>query len=252
RMGRKVLNLIVWVGKDNDENEKVIRKIAYSAIQNFLGNDSALSDMIQESIDFYEREEFRCDLTKVNDYVNKLDDFDSAQNPNFEQLIDIKSDDYLTRLAEDIKKYSLPKQWKASNGAAREEGVLVVVTEQLDQKDIFYQAEVWRGFASNVEKPSAIEVPKEVIISLPSIKTLQSEEKKTTIQAQSQHKNRRLIYLMIIMVIFILIVIMAFQTMRPKMLKPSPQKTPISQEKWHPPLIYPINRLNSEIIHLKV
>jgi hypothetical protein len=60
RMGRKVLNLIVWIADNNDENEKIIRKIAYSAIQNILvvdpkvdlGVDLDFSRMIQESINF--------------------------------------------------------------------------------------------------------------------------------------------------------------------------------------------------------
>jgi hypothetical protein len=233
RMGRKVLNLIVWVADNNDENEKIIRKIAYSAIQNILGVDLDFSRMIQESINFYEREEFRCDRTKVNDYMNKLDkklnDFDSAENSN-KQLIGIKSNDYLTQLAEDIKKYAFPRQWEASNGKSKEDGVLVVVTEQLDQKDIFYLAGVWRGFASNVEETPVTEA--EVIVSPPSIKNAQSEEKKKAVQSQSKGKSR-LITLAVIMMILIIVVIVTLQTMKPKMFKPSPQKTPISQEDGH-------------------
>lgn len=228
RMGRKVLNLIVWIAENNDENEKIIRKIAHNAIQNILGVNLTFGRMIQESINFYEREEFRGNLKIINDYVDGLDDLDSEQNPNLEQLISIKSKDYLTQLAEDIKNYAFPRQWTASNGESKEDGVLVVVTEQLEQKDIFYQAEVWRGFASNAEKTPVTEA--EVIVSPPSIKNDQSEEKKKAVQSQSKDKSRSLIPLTIILVILILIVIMALQIMKPKILKPSPQKTPISQE----------------------
>jgi hypothetical protein len=245
RMGSKVLNLIAWIVEDNDENEKIIRKIAYSAIQNIRGGDLAFSRMVQDSINFYEREEFRCDLTKVKNHVDELveksNDFDSAENPNTKQLININSDEYLTELGEDIKKYAFPRKWKDSNGADKEDGVLVVVTEQLEQKDIFYLAEVWRGFASNVEKQPIIEATRPaVIISSPSTENDQSTEKKTSVQLQNKSKGR-LITLAVIMIILIIVVIVAFQTMKPKMLKPSPQKTTIQQEireeTWHPPLI---------------
>jgi hypothetical protein len=227
RMGRKVLNLIVWIAENNDENEKIIRKIAYSAIQNILGVDLAFSRMIQESIDFYEREEFRCDRTKVNDYVNKLDkklnDFDSAENPN-EQLIGIKSNDYLTQLAENIKKYAFPRQWKASNGEIKEDGVLVVVTEQLEQKDIFYQAEVWRGFASNVEKIKSI-LP-ETISTLPENASITLENNSTKEKVNAGKK-----YMVVLIAIMVVLIIMiSVLIIKPKMLKYLPTQTPTNQE----------------------
>jgi hypothetical protein len=224
RMGRKVLNLIVWVADNNDENEKIIRKIAYSAIQNILGRDSIFSDMIQKSINFYEREEFRGDLKKINDYVDKLPDVDSAQNPDLEQLIDIKSKDYLTQLAEDIKNYAFPRKWKASNGADKEDGVLVVVTEQLEQKDIFYQAEVWRGFASNVEKIKSI-LP-ETISTLPENAPITLENNSTKEEVNTGKKY----IVVLIAIIVILIILISILVIKPKMLKYLPTQTPTNQE----------------------
>ncbi|MEB3188894.1 MAG: hypothetical protein VKL42_00945 [Snowella sp.] len=224
RMGRKVLNLIVWIAEDNDENEKIIRKIAYSGIQNILGDDLAFSRMIQESIDFYEREEFRCDRTKVNEYVNRLDDVDSAENPNLEQLISIKSDDYLTKLAEDIKKYSLPQKWNDSHGKSKEDGVLVVVTEQLEQKDIFYLAEVWRGFASNVEKIKSN--PPETVSTVPEITAIPTPNSSTEEEVNTGKK-----YMVILMaIIVILIIVMSILVIQPKVLKHPPTQTPPNQE----------------------
>jgi hypothetical protein len=175
----------------------------------------------------------------MNKLDKKLNNFDSAENPN-EQLIGIKSHDHLTKLAEDIKKYAFPRQWKASNGKSKEDGVLVVVTEQLEQKDIFYQAEVWRGFASNAEKTPVTET--EVIVSPLSRENYQSEEKKKVVQSQSKGKSRSLIPLTIILLILILVlVIITPQRMKSKRFNPSLQKTPTQQESQeensHPPLI---------------
>ena len=224
RMGSKVLNLIAWIVEDNDENEKIIRKIAYSAIQNILGRDSAFSDMIQKSINFYEREEFRCDRKKVNDYVNNLDDVDSVQNPNLEQLISIKSDDHLRQLAEDIKKYAFPRQWEASNGKSKEDGVLVVLTEQLEQKDIFYQAEVWRGFASNVEKIKSI-LP-ETVSTLPETAPITLENNSTKEEVNTGKKYM----VVLIAIIVILIIVISLLVIQSKMLKHPPIQTPTNQE----------------------
>jgi hypothetical protein len=228
RMGRKVLNLIVWIAEDNRENEKVIRKIAYSAIQNIRGGDLAFSRMVQDSINFYEREEFRCDLTKVKNHVDELveksNNFDSAENPNTKQLININSDEYLTELAEDIKKYAFPGKWKDSNGADKEDGVLVVVTEQLEQKDIFYLAEVWRGFASNVEKIES-NLP-ETVSTVPEIAAIPTPNNSTEEEVNTGKKYM----VILIAIIVILIIVISILVIQSKILKhPAPQ-TPPNQE----------------------
>lgn len=226
RMGRKVLNLIVWVADNNDENEKIIRKIAYSAIQDFLGIDYAFSfsRMIQDSINFYGREEFRCDLKIVNDYIDQLDDVDSEENPNSSQLIGIKSDDYLTQLRDNIKCYVFPDQWYDSNGRSKQDGVLVVVTEQLEQKDIFYQAEVWRGFASNVEKIKSI-LP-ETVSTLPETAPITLENNSTKEEVNTGKKYM----VVLIAIIVILIIVISLLVIQSKMLKHPPTHTPTKQE----------------------
>ena len=198
RMGRKVLNLIVWETKNNEENEKTIRKIAYSAIQDILQLDLSFSDMIKDSIDFYEREEFRVNLQKVNIYVDGLKDIASEQNFDLENYsIKIKSDQELKQLAQQIKNHSFPKQWKGWNSEyeTKSDGVLIVITESLEQRDLFYQAGVWRGLASNVEEPKKLVVqPKKSDIN--PEKLIDDEKKKTTTMVQApQNKTSRLILL---------------------------------------------------------
>ena len=243
RMGRKVLNLIVWETKNNEENEKTIRKIAYSAIQDILQLDLSFSDMIKDSIDFYEREEFRVNLQKVNIYVDGLKDIASEQNFDLENYsIKIKSDQELKQLAQQIKNHSFPKQWTGWNneGDAKSDGVLVVITESLEQRDIFYQAGVWRGLASNVEEPKLVVQPIKSIIE-PGISINDEKKKTTTIVQTPQNKSSRLILLITLTIILSIIIMIGIQTLKPKKIKPLPQKTSVFQESlqesWHPPLI---------------
>ena len=211
RMGRKVLNLIVWEADNNEENEKIIRKIAYSAIQDIFQldpslskqSDLSLSDMIKNSIDFYEREEFRVDLKEVNKYINKcvdsLEDITSEQNIDLENYsensIKIKSNQTLQQLAQEIKNHSFPKQWEGWNSETKSDGVLVVITESLEQRDIFYQAGVWRGLASNVEERKELVVQTIRPIIEPAISINDEKKKATTIVQTPQSKTSRLILL---------------------------------------------------------
>lgn len=253
RMGRKVLNLIVWEADNNEENEKIIRKIAYSAIQDIFQldaslskqSDSSFSNMIKDSIDFYEREEFRVDLQKVNKYVDGLKDIASEQNFDLENhsenSIKIKSDQELKQLAQDIKNRSFPKQWKGWNSETKSDGVLVVITESLEQRDIFYQAGVWRGLASNVEKPQELVVQPIKPILEPEISIDDEKKKATTILQTPQSKKSRLILLITLTIILSIIIMIGIQTLKTKKMKPLPQKTSVFQESlqesWHPPLI---------------
>ncbi|MFM6453651.1 MAG: hypothetical protein ACKPH7_17780, partial [Planktothrix sp.] len=148
RRGRKVLNSIVLITDDEQE----IRKIAYSALENMLGNDESFSQMIQDSIDFHELEEFRVDLDKVKTFINSLPDLPDSDSENHQETdykIDFYSKEHLQDLADNLKNYHFPKEWKSWNGDIKTDGVLVLVTDTLEEKTILHEVGVWRGFAKN-------------------------------------------------------------------------------------------------------
>jgi hypothetical protein len=157
KLGRKVLNAIVWIADDSEENEKILRKIGYSAIQNILGQDLAFSRMIEESINFFELEEFRVDLDRIQQFIEKLEFIDYPKLDSVEvenkSKIEFKSTDNLDNLATEILNNPFPKHWTSWDEDTKTDGVLVVVTENLEKRNILHKAGVWRGFASNLEKP---------------------------------------------------------------------------------------------------
>ena len=127
-------------------------------------------------------------------------------------------------LGEDIKKYAFPGKWKDSNGADKEDGVLVVVTEQLEQKDIFYLAEVWRGFASNVEKIES-NLP-ETVSTVPEIAAIPTPNNSTEEEVNTGKKYM----VILIAIIVILIIVISILVIQSKMLKHPPTQTPPNQE----------------------
>jgi hypothetical protein len=194
QLGRIVLNSIVWIADDCEENEGVIRQLAYSAIQSFLQKDNSFSEMIQRSISFHGLEEFRVSLREVNNFVEQLE---IAQNQQINDIelcqkyeIKDKSNNDLEKLAEDLQNYSLPKEWDGWN-ERRHNGVLVVITDNLEQKTILHEAGAWRGFASNAEAPvaKAVELPEKKTEILHPEKVLLF--KKSQISPQTSQKTRQ-------------------------------------------------------------
>ena len=159
KLGRRVLNSIVWIADDleENENEAILRKIAYSAIQSFLNKDVTFSKMIEESIDFFELEEFRVNLDIIHQFIQLIEQDNYQQIDTIESKqsyqIGRKSAEVLEELAEEIVNKPLPKNWIAWDGSTKTDGVLVVVTENLERRTILHNVGVWRGFASNVQEP---------------------------------------------------------------------------------------------------
>jgi hypothetical protein len=218
RLGRKVFNCIVWIADDIEENEVVLRKIAHSAIQNILQKDSSFSQMIEKSVEFFGLEEFRVILREVDEYIEQIEPVSSH---NFSEIpsykIEYKSSESLEKLAEELQNNCLPKQWLNWDGTTKNDGVLIVVTENLEKRTILHKAGVWRGFATNVEEPAkvVVELPQKKTEVFPSVATLPPE------QAQIPHQPIptlwRIIIMLIVGVIVILFIILGF---------PSPVQAP--------------------------
>ncbi|MBW4478361.1 MAG: hypothetical protein KME54_16245 [Tolypothrix brevis GSE-NOS-MK-07-07A] len=223
RLGRKVFNSMVWIADDTEENEVVLRKIAYSAIQNILQKDFSFSGMIEKSVEFYGLEEFRVNLKEVNEYIGHLEPVDILDIESYQEYqIEHKSSESLEKLAEELRNYPLPKQWVNWDGEIKNDGVLIVVTENLEKRTILHEAGVWRGFATNVEEPVKVvdELPQKKTETLPLVPTLPAEQ--TQIPHQPIPTSWRIIIMVIVGVIVILFIILGF---------PSPVQAPHQPEK---------------------
>ncbi|MDF5710680.1 MAG: hypothetical protein PUP90_24175 [Nostoc sp. S4] len=221
RLGRKVFNSMVLIADDIEENEIVLRKIAYSAIQNILQKDFSLSQMIEKSVEFFGLEEFRVNIKNINEYIGYIEPVYSHQFSNTDSYpkyqIEHKSSENLEKLAEELQNYPLPKQWLNWDGKTKNDGVLIVVTENLEKRTILHKAGVWRGFANNVEEPI-----KEVVKSTQKkTEVLPPVEKSLPEQLQVPHQPIptlwRIMIMLLVGVIVILFIILGF---------PSPVQAP--------------------------
>lgn len=214
RRGRKVLNSIVFI----TDNEQEIRKIAYSALENMLGNDESFSQMIQDSIDFHELEEFRVDLDQVKTFIKSLPnlpDSDSENNQETDYRINFYSKEHLQDLADNLKNYHFPKEWKSWNGDIKTDGVLVLVTDTLEEKTILHEVGVWRGFAKNCQEPEN----QRSQISEQKKMEIQEEKEPEKIQTSKPIQAKKLTILVIVFLILILLLSLSLMMNKPKLHK---------------------------------
>ncbi|MFN6497652.1 MAG: hypothetical protein RMX65_011680 [Nostoc sp. DedQUE01] len=225
RLGRKIFNSMVWISDDIEENEVVLRKIAYSAIQNILQKDLSFSEMIEKSVEFYGLEEFRVNIKNINEYIGHIESVYSHQFSDRESYqkykIEHKTSASLEKLAEDLRNYSLPKQWLNWDGRTKNDGVLIVVTENLEKRTILHKAGVWRGFAANVEEPAkeVVESTQKKTEVLPQVQTLPVQQ--TQVSPQQILTIRRIVMLLIALIV-ILLIVLGLQSP----LQPQPERFP--------------------------
>jgi hypothetical protein len=227
KLGRKVLNSIVWIAEDSKDNEEVLRKIADSSIQSILDKDLSFSKMVEESIDFFELEEFRVNLDRIYEFIQQIKSVSSSECHEIESSykryqIESKSTDNLEILAEEIRNYPLPKDWISWDGSRKTDGVLVAVTDNLEKRDILHKAGVWRGFASRVEEPEGKKSLEKKTKTEPSVE-LPGVEKSIP---QLNQKIRLIITLLILAITIVLILVSLKLLFQPQQ---TPQPTPTPQ-----------------------
>ncbi len=230
RMGRKVLNLIAWITDNNQDGDTIIRKIAYDVIQYLLGKQNKIESLINTSIDFYETEEFRVDSSLVDKYISELDNVKNESEMSLSQEIALSSEEKLEKLAEIIQTFSLPMEWEAHNYTSnlkeiKSEGVIIVVTNRLEQEDLFYYAGVWRGFASNVEEPQSL--TKSVIFTESPHEVPVHQENLIDQGGSNPPKKLPMLLITIVLIISLVVTVMI---LKPKIFLPSPHPNPSKQE----------------------
>ncbi|MFB2935287.1 hypothetical protein ACE1B6_08405 [Aerosakkonemataceae cyanobacterium BLCC-F154] len=227
KMGRKVLNSVVLVGDDDQgENEKLLRMLAANALRNILGKDLLLSEIVARAIEFDGLEGFKVSLNEFEEFVENLGAAGSNQpDEKAEYKIENKSDDLIEKLADELQNNCLPQKWQSWDGTSMENGVLVVVTEHLEEGGILHKAGVWRGLASNVKEPERLE---ESISQKPN--SLQPQLDTSTQQPVLAQKkipaSLKIILLIVTVVIVIMIVIQITKKPQPE---EQPQRIPIPQ-----------------------
>jgi hypothetical protein len=154
---------IVWIVEDNDDNEALIRNLASKILLLFTGEielkqsiDACVND--EEENSFQEENGFTVVFKSLKNLLEKekedsspsklLEADDKDDKLEIKKELEKKSDEtdesikQLAKLADDLKKQSLPKKDRP----------LVVVTG-IQSKADFREAKVWRGLAKFVDEP---------------------------------------------------------------------------------------------------
>lgn len=107
--------------------------------------------------------------------------------------------------------------------ATKTDGILVIVTENLERPNILYKAGVWRGFASRLEEPARKTSPEKKTETILSWEPTPLPGTPSTTPPQNQ--KIRLMIILLIAAIIIWIVI----SLKPQ-IQPQPQKAPQPQQ----------------------
>jgi hypothetical protein len=233
QLGRKVLNCVVWVADDDqEEKEKTIRMIAASALRNIIGEDLSLREVVAKAVEFEGLEGFKVSVNDLEDFVNELGKGENKINDeryvetNFK--IETNLDCFIKKLADELQNNQLPQEWQCWDKETKKEGVLVVVTEHLEEGSILHKAGVWRGLASNVKEPVEVEEPVEDEKKTNLIPNPPYLETETLPQIPVKQEKIPLIVGMLVILIILLVAI-AVYIIQENQQKEQPQKIPIPQ-----------------------
>ena len=148
RMGRRISEIVLWVGDDSPQTESQLRKLAACALLSFWSKESHFLSAIRSSIDFDGLNGFKVNTQQIEQLYaeanSHLDRLLSKVSPNVintsesvwstQQEIDTESELY--NLVNHISQTSLPET----------EQPVVVITEfkkQSDRQQIVYKGNVW-------------------------------------------------------------------------------------------------------------
>ena len=148
RMGRRISEIVLWVGDDSPETESQLRKLGACALLSFWSKESTFLSAIRSSIDFDGLNGFKVNTQQIEQLYTEadthLDRLLSKVSPSVintsepvwstQQEIDTESELY--NLLNQISQTSLPET----------EQPVVVVTEfkkEGDRQQIVYKGNVW-------------------------------------------------------------------------------------------------------------
>lgn len=245
KVGRKVLSNLLIIAP---ETEIYFLKMTHVIIKNFLywsenddnfSIDFDLKQIMEESVDFHEKEQFKVDrdilVEKFIKQFYKETKKTIGKIPEYE--IVKKSPDALQEI---LKIDHFPETWKNYNGETKTDGILILITNYLNGKHHLHYAGVWRGIATNIEEPIK---PEENNIGedVPESPQINETKEIEGIKGKKRKKNSQTYIIILIVTILIVVVSLVIWN---KNKEKQPQQSLIHQEetcqtmkKWHPPCL---------------
>lgn len=157
RLGRRVLNSVVWIVDDNFNNERILRELAACTLRSFWGKYPEFIKIISSAVEFDELEGFKGDFESLKELaangdkefkilVSEIEESESDNQEDIWKAKQIDSDAQIENLAKQLGTSPLP-----------EGKDLVVIAEMPKEGVILYKGIVWEETVSNeVLNPSPI------------------------------------------------------------------------------------------------
>jgi hypothetical protein len=154
RLGRRVLNSVVWVVDESDDSEKILRELAARALMSFWGKYPEFIKSISSAVEFDGLEGFKADF----EILKKLaaSEIESSKSDSHEAIWEAQQ----RRINSDAQIETLAKQLAAS--PLPEGKDLVVIAEMPTEGVILYKGIVWEETVSNEvlnSSPTSHELP---------------------------------------------------------------------------------------------
>jgi hypothetical protein len=206
RLGRKVLNSVVWIVDENDDSEKKLRELAARALLSFWGNPE-LINKISTAVEFDGLEGFKAkfnilyDLAENGDKELKALESETEKNKSNNQediwekqqrLIDDDDDADIKSLTHQLVNSPLP-----------EGKDLVVIAEMLKEGVILYRGIVWEETKSK-EVETLPSIPSE-----PASQSLPPEDSTPTLEARKLEVSKKKRVMVLILASLLLITILS-------------------------------------------
>jgi hypothetical protein len=194
RLGRRVLNSVVWVVDENRDNERILRKLAARALMSFWGKYPEFINTISSAVEFDGLEGFKGNFEVINKLAAPEDEkfklleseIEKSESDNQEAIWEaqqrhINSDAQIETLAKQLANSPLP--------AGKD---LVVLAEMLTEGDILYKGIVWKDPESNevLTSPSRSESE-----DMPTVELSQSSLSGSRFESLQHPKKKKLILL---------------------------------------------------------
>ncbi|MEW6494694.1 MAG: hypothetical protein AB1589_19585 [Cyanobacteriota bacterium] len=225
RLGRKVLNSVVWIVDNNPEKEPILRKLTARALMSFWGKYPDFINTISSAVKFDGLEGFKAGFDILKELAANGDEklkllgleIEESESDNQEAIWEaqqrpINSDAQIESLAKQLATSPLP-----------EGKDLVVIAEMLPEGGILYKGIVWPEPESNeVLTLSSIFKSEDV----PSLELSQSSPSGSRTESPQPPKKKKLILLGLASV---LIVTMSSVVWVLSQRQETPQKIPIPQ-----------------------
>ncbi|KST66895.1 hypothetical protein [Mastigocoleus testarum] len=148
KMGRRISEIVLWVGDDSPETESQLRKLAACALLSFWSKESTFLSAIRSSIDFDGLNGFKVNTQQIEElYADANTHLDRLLSKVSPKVVNISESVWSTPKTIDIESelYNLVNQINQTSLPETKQPVVVVTEfkQESDRQQIIYKGNIW-------------------------------------------------------------------------------------------------------------